>query len=85
MNSSTENTVFITKLVSFSKGFISTLQNSPNPEIYYIIAAITVILMFYMIEKIFKIVTFLFVAGAIVFGILRMQNTDLKKIALILK
>jgi|GEM_PF-3943465 len=80
MDASTGTTDFITQVVTSFKALISAAQSSPNPEVYYIAAAVAVIFFLYIIEKMFKIATLLFFIGVIACGVGASQSNSLQGI-----
>lgn len=62
--------------MDFINQLINIVKSSPNPEIYYLGAAIALIVAFYLVNKILKIITFCLIIGVLAFGLSIMQGKD---------
>lgn len=66
--------------MEFIDQILTTVKNSPNPEMYYLGLAIGLIFVFYVVNKILKIVTFFLIAGVLFFGFTAMQGKDISTV-----
>lgn len=71
--------------MDFLNEIINTIKTSPNPEIYYLAGAAVLILVFYLVNKVLKIITFCLIVGILAFGLAMMQGKDSGEIITSLK
>ena len=59
---------------------LDAVKNSQNPEMYYFAAAMVLIIVFYIVGKVLKIITFFLISGVLIFGYNAMQGKDASQI-----
>lgn len=59
---------------------LDTIKASDNPEMYYVAVAMVLILTFYIVGKILRIITFFMMIGMAVVGFNYMQGKDVNQV-----
>jgi len=60
--------------MDFINQLLETVKSAPNPELYYLIAAVVLIVVFYLIHKLLKLMIFCLIVTVLGLGFSLIQN-----------